>query len=377
MPTLSPATYIDSSAALDAAVQRLLRERRIACDTESNSLHAYRSRTCLIQFSTAQEDMLVDPLALPDLRALGAVFADPAIEITFHAAEYDLICLKQDFDFEVRNVFDTMAAARVCGIKRVGLAHMLQSRLGIYHAKKHQTANWARRPLSASRRHYAQMDTHYLLPLRDSLCTELQALSRLEEAQEYFVDVQRFQLPVQDFDPEGYWSLFRPRELTPQQVAILRELYILRDQLASALDQPAQRLIPKKTLLQIVKLTPSHRRQLAGLPNLPRWLLRRHGQEIIEAVQHGLQSRPPSPPPRTQATPEPVAQRYSALYSWRRETARARALESDVIISKSTLWEIARRKPKRLADLKGIPGLGPWRRGEYGAALLGVIHGRG
>ena len=48
-------------------------ETILAVDTESNSLYAYRERVCLIQFSTLQDDYLVDPLALDDLSALAPV----------------------------------------------------------------------------------------------------------------------------------------------------------------------------------------------------------------------------------------------------------------------------------------------------------------
>ena len=100
-----------------------------------------------------------------------------------------MICLKRDFDFDVVNVFDTMAAARVCGYPRIGLSHMLEDLLGVRHAKKHQTDDWARRPLPAGYRRYAQMDTCHLLALRDVLYAELEAADRLEEAREYFADV--------------------------------------------------------------------------------------------------------------------------------------------------------------------------------------------
>jgi len=35
--------------------------------------------------------------------------------------------------------------------------------------------------------------------------------------------------------------------------------------------------------------------------------------------------------------------------------------------------EIARRRPRALIDLEDIEGLGPWRRGAYGQALMNVI----
>ena len=372
---LPPATYIDDSVSLAAAIDRLCAHDSIACDTESNSLHAYRGRTCLIQISTPDEDLLIDPLAIADIGPLASILADPALEIVFHAAEFDLICLKRDFDFDVRGVFDTMAAARVCGYQRIGLGNMLEDLLGIKHPKKHQTDDWARRPLPASYKRYAQMDTHYLLPLRAALHAELCAADRLEEAYEYFADVTNFALKSQEFDPEGYWDLFRPDSLKKRQVSVLRELYILREELAKSVDHPSHRLITNKTLLQIAKTTPRHRSQLTAVRGLPAWLVRQSGDEIIEAVQHGLSSRLPVSRPHHEPIPPPIVERYGALHSWRRATALTRGVESDVIISKSALWDIARRKPASVAELGGIPGLGPWRREAYGADLIAVVNG--
>ena len=371
-----PAAYIDEGRAFAAAVQRLSEQPRIACDTESNSLHAYRGTTCLIQFSTPDEDLLIDPLALADISALAPVFADPAIEKIFHAAEYDLICLKRDFDFDVVNVFDTMAAARVCGYRRIGLGNMLEDRLGIRHGKKHQKADWARRPLPASYRTYAQMDTHYLLALRAALHAELAAADRLEEAYEYFEDVTRFELKSEDFDPDGFWALFRANSLDSQEITVLRELYILRDELAESVDHPPQRLISNKTLLQLAKSQPKSLKQLHAIRGLPAWLLRQNGDEFIQAVKHGLASRVRYTPPPQEPIPQAIVDRYSALAGWRKETAAARGVESDVIISKAALWAIARRKPAATDELCGIRGLGPWRRKTYGDALVAVINGR-
>ncbi|MCY3832345.1 MAG: HRDC domain-containing protein [Chloroflexi bacterium] len=373
---LAPAATIDDSRALEAAVERLSAQPRIAVDTESNSLHAYRGKTCLIQISTPDEDLIIDPLAIADISSLGAVLADPAIEKVLHAAEYDLICLKRDFDFDVRNIFDTMAAARVCGFQRIGLGAMLQDLLGVRHSKRRQRDDWARRPLPESALRYAQIDTHYLLQLRDVLYEKLRAAERLEEAREYIADVTRFELKSEDFDPDGFWQLFRPNSLSSADIAVLRELYILRDGLAQAVDHPPPRLIPNKALLQIVTLRPRSAKRLYDIRGLPAWLIRQSGAEIIEAVKHGLASRAQlKRPPREQIPPQ-IAERYNALHNWRKETAQARGVESDVIISRGALWEIARRQPASIDELGDIRGLGPWRRATYGSALVAIVNGR-
>ena len=374
---LNPATYIEDCASLDAAARRLRTHSRLAVDTESNSMHAYRGRTCLVQVSTPDEDLLIDTLALDDISALREILANPRIEKVFHAAEYDLICLKRDFGFDVCGVFDTMAAARVCGYTRIGLGNMLADLLDVPHPKKHQTDDWARRPLPASYRRYAQMDTHYLLPLRDALYDELSRRGKLDEAREYFDDVTNFELKSLDFDPDGFWTLCKPGALDQRQMAALRELYILRDELARDRDQPPSRMMSNKALLHIARSMPRRYADLEKMRYVPAWLARRYGHEVVEAVKHGAESQLPLKPPRQQRAPNHIAERYNKLYNWRRKTAQKRGVESDVIISKDALWRIAHRQPGSVDDLCGIEGLGPWRRGEYGAAMLKALNGAG
>src|SRR6478609_6255092 len=96
---------IATAPALRDLVRRLQNEPLIAVDTESNSLYAYREKVCLIQVSTRNQDWLLDPLELTDLSPLGPLFADPDIEKVFHAAEYDIMCMKRDYNFKFNNLF--------------------------------------------------------------------------------------------------------------------------------------------------------------------------------------------------------------------------------------------------------------------------------
>ncbi|NIP41806.1 MAG: ribonuclease D, partial [candidate division Zixibacteria bacterium] len=164
----------------------LYQEPIVAVDTEANSLYAYQEQVCLIQFSTRDKDYLVDPLAINDLSPLASLFASHKTEKIFHAAEYDLIVLDRDFGFEFNNLFDTMLAARILGWKKVGLASILQSHFGIKPNKRYQRANWGKRPLPDEMLTYAQLDTHFLIPLREKLYQELMEVDRWDLAEEDF-----------------------------------------------------------------------------------------------------------------------------------------------------------------------------------------------
>src|SRR5512137_2175626 len=154
-PELPPPALIANPSDLTALLHDLEQTPVVAVDTESNSLFAYWEQVCLIQFSTPAVDYIVDPLALPDLSALGPLFANPRQQKIFHAAEYDIICLKRDYGFEFANLFDTMAAARTLGLPQVGLGPILEARFGVKTNKKHQRANWGHRPLSPEQLDYA------------------------------------------------------------------------------------------------------------------------------------------------------------------------------------------------------------------------------
>src|SRR5512147_2572985 len=177
--TLTPPVWVDKPTTFNQMVADLSAQPRIAVDTESNSLHAYRERVCLVQFSTPKKDYIIDPLILQDLSPLAPLFANPNIEKIFHAAEYDLICLRRDFGFEFANLFDTMQAARVLGYQFVGLDNLLAEKFQFELDKRHQKADWAMRPLTPAQLDYARLDTHFLFALRDLLETELKEKDRL------------------------------------------------------------------------------------------------------------------------------------------------------------------------------------------------------
>ncbi|NLV40774.1 MAG: hypothetical protein GXY15_06055, partial [Candidatus Hydrogenedentes bacterium] len=65
--------------------------------------------------------------------------------------------------------------------------------------------------------------------------------------------------------------------------------------------------------------------------------------------------------------------RYEALLEWRKKTARARGVESDVILSRSTVVELAEKNPRGMAELGRIESLGPYRRDRYAGEILKVL----
>ncbi|MCU1381871.1 MAG: rnd [Acidobacteria bacterium] len=371
---LPPPILIADAENLDRLVAALAVCDAVAVDTESNSLHAYRERVCLIQFSTADADYIVDPLALPDLSRLAPFFANPAQQKVFHAAEYDLLCLRRDYQFDFVNIFDTMSTARTLGWPQVGLAAILDAHFGVTMNKKYQRADWKRRPLTAEQLDYARLDTHYLVPLRDKQIEALTAAGRLPEAQEEFARLARLRPEPEHAAPvrEAFWRVKGARELTPPQAAVLQTLFAYREQQAERIDRPPFKVMGEATLMDLVRRLPRRTEDLHGVPGMTPDQIQRHGRGVLEAIRQGIDAPAPLAP-QIEREPDAVQNRYDRLHTWRKERAKARGVESDVILPRSALWDLARRPPRSVGELAAIADFGPWRRDTYGAEIVALL----
>ena len=70
---------------------------------------------------------------------------------------------------------------------------------------------------------------------------------------------------------------------------------------------------------------------------------------------------------------EPDDPLYAALKRWRLDRATADEQPAYVVFHNSTLAEIAERKPRDLAELGTVPGVGPAKLARYGRDVLAVL----
>lgn len=370
---LPPPVLVDSPAGFDRMIEALVAQPAIALDTESNSLYRYHYRVCVVQISTVDTDYLLDPLRLRDIAPLGAVLADPTIQKIFHAAENDILMLKRDFDFSFANVFDTMLAARILGWRQVSLAALLLQHFGVELDKHTQLTDWSQRPLTAAQLSYARLDSRYLLPLRDRLTEALREKKRWREAQDAFEGLPKIQYVEKPFDPDGFWRMKRARDLSPREMAVLRELWLWRDDQARLLDRPPFKVLGDDTLVQIAQSQPE---QPFELPISPRQI-DHHGVGLLQAVARGMTAPPPAPPARVHngnGRPDPQVQvRFDRLRAWRAQRAAEREVDADIVMNNDALMTIARAAPNSIDALTHLGVLGPWKLQEYGAELLRVL----
>jgi ribonuclease D len=371
--------YLDRADDLEALLGALDAADRIAVDTESDSMHSYFEKVCLIQIATPDEAFILDPLSLAGrLGVLAPVFADRRKLKVFHGSDYDIVCLKRDFGYEIRNLFDTMIAAQLLDLPRIGLADLVAESFGIVLEKKHSRTNWGKRPLSDSELEYSWLDVKYLIELAAILRERLERADLLEEAQLEFRRLEEREPTPREFDPDNYRRIRGSKGLAERDLSILRELNIMRDKQARRMDRPAFKVIANDTLLRIAKHCPRTRVELRALKGVTAYVQRRYGEEILRAVSRGLERGRPPPPRRKKPSGRRLSpaqqRRLDQLKEWRRTKAAVRGVPTMAVLPNHALLDIVKERPRDREELAAIATVGEKRARIYGEELLRILH---
>lgn len=368
------ATLITAREHLEEVVAELAKCPRLSFDTESNGFYAYKERVCLVQISSPTDDFIVDPIAIPDISALGPLFADPGIEKLFHAGEYDVLCLKRDYGFAFANLYDTMIAARVLGVKELGLAAAIERHFGIVLSKKLQRADWGKRPLTHEMIRYAQGDTHYLMKLADEQKRALAEKSRLDDAREAFRELEALEPTIKTFDPEGYWKLVGRQDIGGKATAALKEIWLYREQQAQSRDRAPFRVMPEDLMVKIAQALPETKDALAAVKGMTPYILERFGSGLLACVERGLAAGPvvrPPQPERQRRMADDEWKTFEALRLWRKERGERDGVEPVVILSTDSMRQIAAHACRAGGD--PLAPLSELKKTRYGEDVLRVV----
>ena len=368
--------YLDTPDAVARFMASISGAPAIALDTEGASFHRFVDRIYLLQLSTAEQSAIIDPIRTGALPELGRLVEDPAVEVVFHDADYDLRLLHQDYGWRVRNIFDTRIAAQLLGIKAFGLAALLERYFGLKLDKKHQRADWSMRPLTKDMLHYAAQDTLHLLELRTLLKGELERLGRWAWAAEEFARLEGTQWAPED-PSQSFLKLKGARDLTRRELAVLRELVPWRDGVARELDRSTFRVVSNEVLLEIARQAPTTKDALGGIKGMPRGILESRGEEVLAGVRRGM------------AVPDGELPRFPRAARWERDpdfddrVARLKAVrdaaaarldvDPGVLCSRERMETVARRNPRTLEELAELTELRRWQIAELGAEFVRVL----
>jgi ribonuclease D len=371
------ARWVRTREELETLAGSLSRCGAVALDSESDSLHHYFEKVCLVQVATDRgEACLVDPLALGQLDALAPLMANPRTVKVFHGADYDVTTMKRDFGFRFEGLFDTMIAARFLGVPQFGLQALLRAEFGVELSKASQKDDWSRRPLAPTQEAYALGDVAHLLALRHRLADRLGTAGRLPWVLEECAAVAALGPARRRNDPDAYQKIKGARSLPPRGLAALRELAAWREKRAAARDIPPFKILSSETLLALAAARPTKPADVAGFRGMPQ-ALRSDPGPLLEAVARAEacpESALPSIPREARPTlPEPVRRRIARLREWRTRTAAALGLDVSLVLPQRLLDRVAEAGARSLADLEAVEGIRRWRVEALGPGIVETL----
>jgi len=257
----------------------------VALDAERASGYRYGSRAYLVQLRRPDVGTaLFDPIPLGDLEVLDAPLARS--EWVLHAASQDLPCLAE-LGMRPRTLFDTELAGRLAGLPRVGLGPLVEEMLGLSLAKGHGAADWSTRPLPSSWLTYAALDVEVLIELRDAMADLLESQGKLEWAEQEFAAIVAAPPGPPRIDPwrrtSGIHRLHDPRVL-----AVVRELWLVRDTVARRRDLAPHRVLPDTAIVAAASAKPATVQALVALPVFAGRIQRRQAVIWWDAIRRAM-----------------------------------------------------------------------------------------
>lgn len=378
---------VEREADLARAVERLSRHAEVAVDIESNGLFAYKATLCIVQLAAGDEVVVVDArtMAGAPLAPLAPLLASAEIAKIVHDVAFDARILA-DAGLVLANVHDTSIAARMLGRAATGLASLLSSELGIAIDKKMQHHDWGARPLDRAAIAYLAGDVIHLGALAAKLFAEVDARGiAAEVAEETRYRLAQAAAAARTPDARPPFSRLKGVDKAPEEdLPYLRRLADLRERKARELDVPPYKVLTPDVLFAIARARPKTMADLEKIRGATQGRRARSlAAEILREVAQAAKDGPlPEADKAIVARPRPPAAvartrraREQSLTKWRRDEAKKRGVDEQVVLPGHCVQDLADLSAPTLDAIAGVAGLGAFRVARDGAAILAALGG--
>jgi ribonuclease D len=381
-PLLAPAAgtpaVIETEAAFKSALTELAKGAGpFAVDAERASGYKYSARAYLIQIKRNGGGLhLIDPIPFGPGHQLFIELNEllNTDEVILHASTQDLPCLRE---LGINLLFDTELGGRIAGLPRVGLGPLLEAQLDVLLAKEHSAVDWSVRPLPLDWLNYAALDVELLIELRNIIAQLLLDAKKLQWAEAEFAAILAAPPNPPRVDPWRRTSgMHKIRKRN--QLAIIRALWNVRNQIAESLDVSPGKLLNDAAIVELAMNPPTNKREFdkvlrpIGLrarwkENLDIWLAAiASAVALAENDYPEMRAAGDSMPP-TKIWKERFPEKY-APFTHARAAVEARALELNIPVEnlispeviRKLVWKLSTDVAKDALEL----GARPWQVAE-------------
>lgn len=283
---------IDTPSQLYDLIAHARDVRRVALDTEFVWERTYYAQLGLVQLGLSRDEVfLIDTVALDDLSPLAALLEDPSVVKILHDAQQDLMILYRATGGVPNNIFDSRLAAGFVGLGATNsLQALIRETVGVHLPKGESRSDWLRRPLRDKQLTYARDDVRYLPDAYDVLWERIDALGRAGWVEEEMAQYDDLSLYTDDDAHERFHKVKGrgKRGFSSRDYAVLREVTAWREETARRRDRPRGHIVKDDVLVSIAQRKPTNVDDLSNVRGLSDNAQRSYGEEIVAAVQRGL-----------------------------------------------------------------------------------------
>jgi ribonuclease D len=367
-------SIVADRAALDQLCVRVRDAARVALDTEFHAERTYSARLMVVQLAFDDGDVIVDALALTDLRPL--VLALTQTTVVGHALSADLKIFADRYGLVPPRVFDTQIAASFLGYgMQISLADLVRSVCGVRLAKSQTVSDWSARPFSERQIEYLVDDVVHLLPVYDALLPRLEGKGRYEWVFEECAelgDIERYHMD----ERRAYLRIPGAMRMSRRELGILNELVKLRDAVARDRDLPVRYVLPDDVVAGLAATKPAKTDDFAQLRRFDAGMKRQLGAAILEAVARGQALSEDELPQRPVRNAAPARDALvSLLGAAIAEIAREAELPSSLLVPRAALERLAREIPPDRESFERVLALQPWRLSLVAEPLWRMLRG--
>jgi len=284
---MNPA-IITSQEEFDELCDHISRCGIVSFDSEFVSDLGYRPELGLLQFSTPERCVAVDPLEVGSLSAWWEIMGDDSTTVIVHGGQAEIRFCIQHSGLVPRKLVDIQIAEGLrCRSYPLSYTAIVERVLGKVITNSQTRTDWLRRPLSLEQIEYALEDVSFVPLVWERQSQWLESNGRLHWATSEFDRMCQDILEEERTEP---WErLSGIHKLPRRELVVAQRLAIWREEEAAARNRPARRVLRDDLLIDLARRRPRNVQQALATRDLNRPEYRKRLDDIVAVIEEACQ----------------------------------------------------------------------------------------
>lgn len=255
----------------------------VAFDSEFVSDLSYRPELGLLQFSTPDRCVAVDPLAITTLTSWWDIMADDSTTVIVHGGQAEIKFCVQMCGQIPRKLVDIQIAEGLRGRSYpLSYSAIVERVLGKRVASNQTRTDWLRRPLSPEQIHYALEDVAFLPEIWERQSRSLESGGRLQWAHAEF---DRMCHDIFEEERTPPWERVTGiHKLPRRELLVAQRLAKWREEEAAYRNRPPRRILRDDLLIDLAKRRPKTVQQALATRDLNRPEYKKRLEDVVAVI---------------------------------------------------------------------------------------------